>query len=148
MRIWVVVGALAVMVGCVQNTALTVELVIPAEVMAAIPVEDYPQQVGFGTDMHDGVTWSVCVPSDTDLVITLEDDTDSCVQSPLEVRALMGPFVPPSTGCVDERADPYNALSAGTIVAEGLGTAFDEANDATCITREDSIQIELALSGA
>lgn len=148
MRLAVPVLLLGTLLGCEQNTTLSVNLIVPVDVMAAIAVEDYPQQVGFGTDMHTGATWAVCAPSDTEFSVIVEDTTTGCVQEPLEVRVVMGPFVPPSTGCVDERADPFSALSSGTITATGSTTAFSDASDVTCITREESVDVTVAVGGS
>ena len=131
--------------GCEQTTSLTVSLTIPVEVMLGIPEGDFPQQVGFGTTLHNGATATVCAPGDEDVVVTLEDIAGSCVQAPLVIDVVMGPYVPPNTGCVVGGADPYSALSAGEITAVGTGEAFADASEVTCISRDEVVEIELAL---
>jgi hypothetical protein len=145
MRLTGLLVILLTALGCEQSTTLSVSVTIPVEVMLAIPEADYPQQVGFGTDLHNGASATVCAPGDEDLVVMLEDIADVCVQAPLAVEVVMGPYVPPGTGCVAGGADPYSALSTGEITGEGEGEAFADASEVTCISREETIDIEVSL---
>lgn len=147
MRASVMVAFLAGSVGCEQNTELSVSVTIPLDVMLGIPEVSYPQQVGFATSLHTGSSATVCAPTSEDLVVVLDDVAGVCVQEPLVVEVLMGPFVPPGTGCVEGRADPFTAISQGEITARGSATAFADASEVTCISRTEAVDVEVELSG-
>ena len=131
--------------GCEQTTRLSVEIVLSPEVMA--DVAEYPARVGFNTDMHSGRTFAVCEPSETELRILLEDVSSSCVLEPLVVNAWMGSYLPPSTGCVEESAGAVSSLAEGPHDATGTALAFTEASSATCISREEVIEVVLESGG-
>ncbi|MCO4748066.1 MAG: hypothetical protein KC912_24950 [Proteobacteria bacterium] len=142
-KLAIVGSALSVLLACEQTTNLSVDIVIPVSVQEGIT--EYPVRVGFSTAMHTGRTIALCEAKTEDVVFTLEDTASSCVTAPLDVDVLMGPYVPPSTGCVEEAAGAYSVLADGEIIASGSGVAFEDASETTCISQDGTVEITVEL---
>ncbi len=128
-----------VLVACTPTLGLEVQLTLTPAYMASLT---YPVQLAFTTDLHRGASQSLCGAYEQTYFVTLRDETEACAE-PVEVRVAVGPFDPPATGCVEERANTYaQALElGGSHVASE--TAFAEADPLRCDGGSEIVRITL-----
>lgn len=134
----VALGWLA-LTACTKTMELEVQLTIPVAYQQTLT---FPVQFAFETDLHRGSSETLCGETDLEHYIALTDDVEGCAQ-PLEVRVAVGPWTPPSTGCVTERGNNFDQVleQGGTEIATAM--AFEDYSASSCESASEIVRITL-----
>ena len=142
-RLGAVALVLGLGLGCEKTLAIEVDVLFPADVQNAIPLAEYPLQVAFQTDLHDGESETFCEPMDTDATLTLTGETLGCAE-PTEVRVIVGNWEEPSTGCVIEPGNGYSFVQSTGVLASGTAMAYEDADTTLCSGAEETVEVTLS----
>jgi len=140
-RLLAVAGLFAVAVACTPVTVVEARITLPAALQASLT---YPVQVAFETDVHAGQSKTLCDARDQDWLVVLEDDSNECAGEML-VRAVLGPWTAPSTGCVEGDGNSYTAVDEVS-VASASGVAFDDFDDGSGACKGGEVAVDLVLA--
>lgn len=124
--------------GCDPSVTVDLEVVVPASLQSSLT---FPVQVAWESDQHFGGSRTICELSADDVVLSFEETAIGCAE-PFEVRAALGPWEAPATGCVETEGTSYGNL-VDDALATGTATAFADDDDNACTNGTDSLSITL-----
>ena len=105
-RLLTVAAVLALNAACSRAIVLEVEISVPQALQATLT---YPVQVAFESDVHTGHSQTLCAAESTDVVVFLDDTATGCAE-PIEVRAALGAWTAPITGCTETDGNSYASV--------------------------------------
>jgi len=140
-RLLVVAALLAAALACTPVTVVEARITLPAALQASLT---YPVQVAFETDVHVGQSQTLCDARTEDWLVVMEDESNECAEE-MFVRAVLGPWTAPMTGCVEGEGNSFTAV-AEIAVATGNGLAFEDFDNGSgrCLGGEDAVDLVLA----
>lgn len=139
-RIVALAAYLSLALACTPVLVVEARITLPAALQASLT---YPVQVAFETDVHRGKSRTLCDARDQDWLVVLEDDTNECAEE-MFVRAVLGPWTAPMTGCVEGDGNSFSAVAEGAL-ASANGIAFEDFDDGSggCKSGDDSVELVL-----
>jgi hypothetical protein len=140
-RLLAVAALLAATLACTPVTVVEARITLTSELQASLT---YPVQVAFETDVHVGQSHTLCDARAEDWLVVLEDESNECAEE-MFVRAVLGPWTAPMTGCVEGVGNSFTAVEE-TAVAIANGIAFEDFDDGSgrCQGGDDSVDLVMS----